>query len=358
MTSEMPLLKPEKLGLGAYASFGDMRLFEDLLATSPSWFYTWSDRLPKVAIADWTIGAHANFVFGAEGNALELDDREDSWIMQAVTATDGQYTLEGRSAGPERASGGVTLTFYDTSGATLAKDWLMLSSSGSTVRKEITAPEETATAEILAWVNKGKLQIESLALSGPSGNVLLNSQFERAVQFDQSPLREDFVPMIWGSDDATPEALTMLSDAEVLLGFNEPDRPDQAGMSVEQALELWPLLASTGARLGSPAVTARNAMGEGAWLTEFMNGASVRNLPVDFIAVHYYAEAPDVAAFEAFLMDLHAAYSRPVWVTEWALIDYQDLRRHSDEAVEQFFIEAVLMLDRLDFVERHAWFGM
>ena len=40
----------------------------------------------------------------------------------------------------------------------------------------------------------------------------------------------------------------------MLLGFNEPDLAEQANMTVEKALELWPRLEATGMRLGSPAV--------------------------------------------------------------------------------------------------------
>ena len=37
-----------------------------------------------------------------------------------------------------------------------------------------------------------------------------------------------------------------------LLGFNEPDRPDQANMTVDEAIRLWPVLLGTGLRLALP----------------------------------------------------------------------------------------------------------
>ena len=72
-----------------------------------------------------------------------------------------------------------------------------------------------------------------------------------------------------------------------LLGFNEPDRADQAHMTVNQALDLWPRLQSTGLRLGAPAVATGGDVA-GGWLDRFMKGAKARHYRVDFIPLHWY----------------------------------------------------------------------
>jgi len=174
-----------------------------------------------------------------------------------------------------------------------------------------------------------------------------------------------FVPMVWGRSQlaADPAALSRIarSDAVALLGFNEPDRPDQAHMDVRDALHLWYALAATGKRLGSPAVSQGATLGEVRWLPRFMAGVAATGLRVDFVAVHYYAGAPDVAAFRGFLDRVHAAYGLPIWVTEWGLVDpatWRDGRaRYDAEAAACFFRAGAAMLDDLDFVERHAWFA-
>ena len=82
-----------------------------------------------------------------------------------------------------------------------------------------------------------------------------------------------FVPMIWGGKavrrNAVDAVLTDLSTtgASELLGFNEPDHPEQANMSVASAIKYWPKLGASGLRLGSPAPV--QALGD--WLKDFMD---------------------------------------------------------------------------------------
>lgn len=164
-----------------------------------------------------------------------------------------------------------------------------------------------------------------------------------------------FVPMIWGGKDL---GRARQVEGGILLTFNEPDHPQQANMSVDAALEQWPELAATGKRLGSPATTTWQEAGERSWLGRFMRGAGERGYPVDFIAVHYYAPTPDIAAFRAYLERIHAAYGKPIWVTEWALADWKDPGRFSPAQQAEFLTTGANLLDDLDYVERHAWFGL
>lgn len=172
-------------------------------------------------------------------------------------------------------------------------------------------------------------------------------------------LSSKFVPTIWGRNEVDPALLDQIakSSADALLGFNEPDNKSQADMSVEEALALWPELMATGLRLGSPAPTTEEAVGENSWLGQFMAGAEKLGYRVDFMAVHYYSDDLDVTAFKAYLEGLHEAYGRPIWVTEWALVDWENPDRFTQEEISSFALEAIHMMDDLAFVERHAWFG-
>ncbi|MGE9268173.1 MAG: glycosyl hydrolase [Verrucomicrobiales bacterium] len=143
-----------------------------------------------------------------------------------------------------------------------------------------------------------------------------------------------------------------------LLGFNEPDRPDQANMSVETALRLWPELLGTGLRLGSPA-TSDGGLG---WLYHFMEEAGRRGLRVDFVAVHYYRSVAsprdDRGAAQQmynFLKEIHERTGRPLWVTEWN--NGANWTPHPDPDAEEQLdaIKAMTkMLDEAPFVERYA----
>ncbi len=164
--------------------------------------------------------------------------------------------------------------------------------------------------------------------------------------------RVDFAPMIWGR--ATVDAPV---SGAALLGFNEPDNSSQANMTVEEALTLWPILAGKRLRLGSPAPTTEQAFGAGTWLNRFMAGAAAKSYRVDFIAVHYYSPNPDVGLFLDYLLQIRAAYGLPIWITEWALVDWNNPSRFSLTDTAKFASEAIAMLDTLAFVERHAWFA-
>ena len=169
----------------------------------------------------------------------------------------------------------------------------------------------------------------------------------------------EFVPMVHGAKDVgTP--IRSSRRATTLLGFNEPDGhggSHQAAMSVEEALALWPRLEATGLRLGSPATTQAGTLGPGSWQARFMAEAERRGLRVDFMAVHYYSTDGDVDAFRDWLVAVHRAYRRPIWVTEFALVDWNRPGRATYAANAEFAHGAIRMMETLPFVERHAWFA-
>jgi hypothetical protein len=176
-----------------------------------------------------------------------------------------------------------------------------------------------------------------------------------------------FVPMIWGADQAGDQQLAeAATHGDTLLGFNEPDVADQADMTVDQALDLWPRLMATGQRLGSPAVSADGGT-PGGWLDRFMAGAQQRGYRVDFVAVHWYganfahpaAEAADLCHY---LAAVYERYHKPVWLTEYALADFSagvDRARYPTAAQQEAFVRASLpILRRLPYLERYAWFAL
>ena len=177
--------------------------------------------------------------------------------------------------------------------------------------------------------------------------------------------RAVFVPMIWGPTLATDEELAKVDrSAPALLGFNEPDNETQSNMTVEDAIALWPKLEALGMRLGSPAMSSNSpdpigpAVGDDSWLARFMAAADAKSLRVDFIAVHYYTTDPDPAVMAADLEKVHARYGKPVWVTEWGLVDFKAPDRFTQAETAAFLLAASQAMDALPFVERHAWFAM
>ncbi len=170
----------------------------------------------------------------------------------------------------------------------------------------------------------------------------------------------DYVPMVWGASK-NEAALTALTErnkqqgAKALLGFNEPDGKDQANMTVAKALELWPSLMKTGFRLGSPACTHPDR----EWMIEFMKGVEEQKLRVDFICVHSYAGL-DVDGLINRLQKVSKMFNRPVWLTEFAVADWsaktREQNRYKPEQILEFMRKVFPKLEKLDCLERHAWF--
>lgn len=140
-----------------------------------------------------------------------------------------------------------------------------------------------------------------------------------------------------------------------ILTFNEPDQKSQAGMTVEQALEVWPLLEESGLRLGSPATVHP----DNEWMQSFMNEAKKRKYRVDFVCVHSYGP-PDADHLVNRLEAIRKLYRKPIWITEFAAGDWQakDVaqNKHDPETVLRFMEDILRQLERMDFIERYAWF--
>ena len=172
-----------------------------------------------------------------------------------------------------------------------------------------------------------------------------------------------FVPMIWGAGSVTAANLRHVRrESRFLLGFNEPDNPNQSNMTVSQALKLWPRLMGTKMNLGSPAV-ATDAATPGAWLDKFMRGARARHYRVNFIAVHWYGgdfrTKAAVGELKSYLKAIHARYKLPIWLTEFALIRFAATAVFPTARQQAAFLTAATaMLQRLSYVQRYAWFAL
>ncbi|MGW5352575.1 sigma-70 family RNA polymerase sigma factor [Streptomyces sp. NPDC004031] len=172
-----------------------------------------------------------------------------------------------------------------------------------------------------------------------------------------------FVPMIWGSASTDAASLAQAKKAgPYLLGFNEPDMSGQSDMSADQALALWPKLMASGKVLGSPAV-AYGGDTPGGWLDQFMSGAKAKGYRVDFIALHWYGgdfRTPEaVAQLKSYLQAVYNRYHKPIWLTEFALIDFSHGTRFPTDAQQAAFVtSATKMLDGLPYLQRYAWFGL
>lgn len=166
-------------------------------------------------------------------------------------------------------------------------------------------------------------------------------------------------------------AIPILHTSSLLLtslhhqGPNEPEFPEQANLSVDQAVQLWKQflqpLTSLGIRLGSPAISSAPAGKK--WLKEFLNHC--QGCSVDFIALHWYGE--DWMNMRNYLLEMHALFPNyTIWLTEfaetrsdpaseWLWFSMQRCA-HAEIVIQKFMVNALPWLDSHAFIERYAWF--
>jgi len=164
----------------------------------------------------------------------------------------------------------------------------------------------------------------------------------------------EYVPIIlrwWEQHDWVPSPSEVAQDGRtIILGFNEPDRGEQANLSVSQVLDIWPEFQIDGIRLGSPA-TASDPNGK-AWFESFMAGVAERGLRVDFIAIHWYGWNGGCDTIDSFAghVDWAEQWGKPIWITEFSCYG------QSEPVTRNFHAMAIDFLENHPLVERYAWF--
>ncbi|KAM0787307.1 hypothetical protein ACM66B_007082 [Microbotryomycetes sp. NB124-2] len=171
----------------------------------------------------------------------------------------------------------------------------------------------------------------------------------------------EFVPMLWdhkadGWQDKARKAIEI--GATAILGFNEPDLPEQAHMTVDEAVDSWrkeiePLGKQfKDVKLISPAVT--NGVGTPdkpmgiEWLKQFLEQCT--DCRIDAVALHWYDQATNTAYFFKHFEEAHKVLGKPLWITEYMGLG-------SPEQQGDFLKTVVPWLEQQSFVERHAAFG-
>lgn len=185
----------------------------------------------------------------------------------------------------------------------------------------------------------------------------------------------EFIPMAWSGiavSDPVRLAEVTSHSSEWILGFNEPERAEQANMTVDQALALWPTLmaASNGKKLVSPSVGS-DVHGR-AWMAEFMTKANALNaanpgtIRIDAIGMHWYGDVRGQNAWTGLSSQIdffHDTYTLngqklPIWLTEFAGLDFTNgANPVTQEDNRRFLAGALPMLDAKASLQRYAWFN-
>ena len=187
----------------------------------------------------------------------------------------------------------------------------------------------------------------------------------------------DFVPMIWGAYNGSNEQLTTIKNAgyKTVLGYNEPDFVDQSNVPVATAIANQHYFTNSGMRIGAPATAIQAPNSE--WFNEYWQGINTDD--IDFIPVHNYPGNIGVTDKEIkdnaksllnFINETHNKFNKPIWVTEFAVANWNPYwdgyngANEANKAEVRKFLNYVINgfdnnvgLNDLEFVERYAWFS-
>jgi hypothetical protein len=110
------------------------------------------------------------------------------------------------------------------------------------------------------------------------------------------------------------DAINNKQNVSQLLGYNEPDRPDQSNLTFDFALSQWPEYMKSGLRLGAPATSDPF----NSWsLYNFVDKCDQLGYRLDFVAIHAYWGGMNAQTWYNRLKAIHDRTKRPIWITEW-----------------------------------------
>ncbi|MGD0653475.1 MAG: glycosyl hydrolase [Thermoguttaceae bacterium] len=173
-------------------------------------------------------------------------------------------------------------------------------------------------------------------------------------------------PMFWNAPSQATIDNVKARNPVYVLGYNEPERSDQANMSVAAAITSWTQISNsftgTSTMLVTPAVSDTTA-GK-AWMTDFHTQAVAAGLKVDAVAFHWYGWStpsnPSQAAanFEGSVNWYHNLWNKPVFITEFAIHDWGGSYTDAEisEANRQFLNIVIPWMESTSYVAGYAWY--
>lgn len=190
-----------------------------------------------------------------------------------------------------------------------------------------------------------------------------------------------FNPMQWGSFNWTyntgsgpvwqrTSEWRRRGDGMLLMGFNEPDRFDQSGRSLDpnnpqtieefsssravtNAVNLWPQLMALNQPLVGP-----SPADDGTWLTAFTTDAKNRGFRWEYTAIHDYP-SPNSGSSDGLISKIQSYfndYDLPVWLTEFSFVDWGKNQSWSEEECYQTLAEFLWRAENFAPLRKYALF--
>jgi len=133
-----------------------------------------------------------------------------------------------------------------------------------------------------------------------------------------------------------------------LLGYNEPNQPDQANIPPEKAAQEWIKLEKE--HPDKVLIAPATGHADTEWFDAFWDHCQELGCRIDFLATHMYDGDADI------VMSTLEEYSRrygnkKIWFTEFA-----KKKTHSEEEIVAFIEDVLPRLEAAPFVFRYSWF--
>jgi Glycosyl hydrolase catalytic core/Ricin-type beta-trefoil lectin domain-like len=136
-----------------------------------------------------------------------------------------------------------------------------------------------------------------------------------------------------------------------LMGFNEPDKSDQANMTVAQAIAAWPALQAANLPLVGPATASTF----GSWMSDFYTQANAKGFRVDYTAAHMY-QAPWAGGLINNLQAVYNTWGKPVWLTEFSPVDWNGNGGWTENDDFNGLAEFMWQAEDLEWLKRYSLF--
>jgi len=164
-----------------------------------------------------------------------------------------------------------------------------------------------------------------------------------------------FVPTL-RTHEYTDAASLSDGDFTAVIGFNEPNRPDQDDLSPGWVAEEWLKIQERFPNKILVSPSAVPCSGDGCnggnmfdWFDAFFKACDGR-CKVDYLSTHIYTCS--VEATMKTLEELHKRYEKKIWLTELACPMTDD-----PKVINKFMEDVLPKLEAADHVDKYAWFA-
>jgi Glycosyl hydrolase catalytic core/Ricin-type beta-trefoil lectin domain-like len=169
----------------------------------------------------------------------------------------------------------------------------------------------------------------------------------------------NFVPMLYDAQDWENLGAGQSLDAgwlnspkpNYILAYNEPDNASQSDTTTTNAIANWPGIQA----LDVPLVGPGTQDTLDAWENGFYSMLNSNNYRVDYASVHEYVP-PNAASLISDCQSVYNAYGRPVWLTEFSPVDWNNCRCWSEDDDYNFLGEFMWQAQNQPWLRRFSIF--